>query len=160
MKALTLTQPWATLVAIGAKRFETRDWSTGYRGPLLIHAAKNWKHEDRLLCHQSPFQECLRDAGIEHTSQLPFGSVVATAMLVLVVSVDLKHFRQIFDDEAAEHEYAFGNYSSGRFAWRLERVQPLQTPIPCRGMLGLWTPSDDVIAAVREQLRSAAPCSV
>ena len=42
MKALTLTQPWATLVAIGAKRIETRSWRTSYRGPLAIHAAKGF----------------------------------------------------------------------------------------------------------------------
>ena len=40
MKAITLTQPWATLVAIGAKRIETRSWRTFYRGPLAIHAGK------------------------------------------------------------------------------------------------------------------------
>ena len=40
MKALTLYQPWATLVAIGAKKIETRSWSTPYRGPLAIHAGK------------------------------------------------------------------------------------------------------------------------
>jgi hypothetical protein len=38
MKGLTLTQPWATLVAIGAKRIETRSWPTRYRGLLAIHA--------------------------------------------------------------------------------------------------------------------------
>jgi hypothetical protein len=42
MKALTLTQPWATLVAIGAKTIETRSWPTSYRGPLAIHAAKGY----------------------------------------------------------------------------------------------------------------------
>ena len=42
MKALTLTQPWASLVAIGAKRIETRSWSTPYRGLLAIHAAKGF----------------------------------------------------------------------------------------------------------------------
>jgi len=39
MKALTLWQPWASLIAVGAKRIETRSWSTKYRGPLAIHAA-------------------------------------------------------------------------------------------------------------------------
>lgn len=39
MKALTLWQPWASLVALGVKTIETRSWSTGYRGPLAIHAA-------------------------------------------------------------------------------------------------------------------------
>jgi len=39
VKALTLHQPWASLIAVGAKRIETRSWSTSYRGPLAIHAA-------------------------------------------------------------------------------------------------------------------------
>lgn len=38
MKALTLHQPWATLVALGIKTVETRSWYTPYRGPLAIHA--------------------------------------------------------------------------------------------------------------------------
>lgn len=40
MKALTLHQPWASLIALGVKTVETRSWSTAYRGPLAIHAAK------------------------------------------------------------------------------------------------------------------------
>jgi hypothetical protein len=40
MKAITLHQPWATLVAIEQKKIETRSWPTSYRGPLAIHAAK------------------------------------------------------------------------------------------------------------------------
>lgn len=39
-KILTLSQPYASLVALGAKRIETRSWRTSYRGPLAIHAAK------------------------------------------------------------------------------------------------------------------------
>lgn len=39
MKALTLWQPWASLIALGVKTIETRSWSTSYRGPLAIHAA-------------------------------------------------------------------------------------------------------------------------
>lgn len=39
MKALTLWQPWASLIAAGHKRIETRAWATRYRGPLAIHAA-------------------------------------------------------------------------------------------------------------------------
>lgn len=38
MKALTVTEPWATLIAIGAKRIETRSWPTEYRGPVAIHS--------------------------------------------------------------------------------------------------------------------------
>ena len=40
MKALTIRQPWASLIAAGMKTIETRGWSTRYWGPLLIHAGK------------------------------------------------------------------------------------------------------------------------
>lgn len=38
MKALSLWQPFASLVALGAKPIETRGWATSFRGPLAIHA--------------------------------------------------------------------------------------------------------------------------
>lgn len=40
IKALTLWEPFASLVAYGVKRIETRSWPTSYRGPLAIHAAQ------------------------------------------------------------------------------------------------------------------------
>lgn len=49
IKALTIRQPWAQLIALGVKTIETRSWSTRYRGPLAIHAAAKrppvfWHH--------------------------------------------------------------------------------------------------------------------
>lgn len=38
MKALSLMEPWAALIAAGVKSIETRSWRTAYRGPLYIHA--------------------------------------------------------------------------------------------------------------------------
>ena len=52
MKALTLLQPWASLVAIGVKRWETRAWRTSYAGPLAIHASKGFPDDARLLAHE------------------------------------------------------------------------------------------------------------
>ena len=40
MKAITLHQPWATLIALGVKTIETRSWPTKHRGPIAIHAGK------------------------------------------------------------------------------------------------------------------------
>ena len=39
MKALTIWQPWASLLVSGQKKYETRSWATTYRGPIAIHAA-------------------------------------------------------------------------------------------------------------------------
>jgi hypothetical protein len=38
--ALSLKQPWATLLAYGHKTIEVRRWPTARRGPVLIHAAR------------------------------------------------------------------------------------------------------------------------
>lgn len=40
MKALSVKQPWAKMIASGAKTIETRKWCTEYRGPLLIVSSK------------------------------------------------------------------------------------------------------------------------
>jgi ASCH domain-containing protein len=40
MKALSIKQPWANLIASGKKTIETRLWPTDYRGPLLIVSSK------------------------------------------------------------------------------------------------------------------------
>ena len=45
MKALSLKQPWATLIVAGIKPIENRTWSSSYRGRLLIHASQNWDEE-------------------------------------------------------------------------------------------------------------------
>ena len=38
MKALTIKEPWATLIIDGYKKYEFRSWKTNYRGKILIHA--------------------------------------------------------------------------------------------------------------------------
>lgn len=40
--AITLWQPWASLIAAGQKCYETRSWQRSYRGPLAIHSANRW----------------------------------------------------------------------------------------------------------------------
>jgi hypothetical protein len=41
LKALTIRQPWASLIIAGIKDVENRTWSTGYRGELVIHAGRS-----------------------------------------------------------------------------------------------------------------------
>ena len=45
IKALSVKQPWANLIASGEKTIETRLWETDYRGPLLIVSSKQPKIE-------------------------------------------------------------------------------------------------------------------
>ena len=45
MKALSIRQPWASLIIQGYKPVENRTWKSNYRGPLLIHAAKKYDYD-------------------------------------------------------------------------------------------------------------------
>ncbi len=60
MKALSIKQPWATLLVHGRKTIEVRRWQLRYRGPLLIHAARipdsrleAWEHVPAELLEQA-----------------------------------------------------------------------------------------------------------
>jgi hypothetical protein len=44
MKALSIRQPWAWLVASGYKDIENRRWKTGFRGRVYVHAGRNFEH--------------------------------------------------------------------------------------------------------------------
>jgi len=52
VKAISLKQPWANLVATGEKTIETRKWSTKYRGDLVICSSRSPKIEPygKALC--------------------------------------------------------------------------------------------------------------
>ena len=42
MKALTIKEPWASLIINGYKTYEFRSWNTSYRGKILIHAGRGF----------------------------------------------------------------------------------------------------------------------
>ena len=132
MKTLSLTQPWATLIAIGAKKIESRSWYTPYRGPLLIHAAKSYPRWARETCEGEPFKSILAAAGITNIRHgFPFGAIIAKCHLSAIVTTEGGLY-------LSDQERAFGDYSPGRYAWFLENVERLPEPIPARGMLQLW----------------------
>lgn len=136
MKALTLTQPWASLIAWGEKRIETRHWWTPYRGPLAIHAAKAMPAWAKTCCFEEPFFEALEAAGCGGPEDLPRGAVVATGRLVGCVPTVPLQLPPGF--VPAEFERDFGDFSPGGWAWLLADVVALPVPVPARGALGLW----------------------
>jgi hypothetical protein len=151
MKAITLYQPWASLVAMGKKKIETRSWSTKYRGPLAIHAGMN--HKNMKLIAEHPFSDVFGDV----INRFPFGQVIAVCRLVDCIQVPLdgsnklKYWASVISlfpplTSAFKNvcippgypELEFGDYTPGRFAWILDEVEMLPEPISAKGMLGLW----------------------
>lgn len=157
MKALTLTQPWATLVAIRAKQIETRGWNTAYRGPIAIHAAKGLPAAARALATEAiPFYTTLSQAVLPDgwDDILPLGAVLATAHLDGVVRFKpgVAALEEVIHaHSSAPNEVSFGDFTAGRYGFVLSDVRILPVPIPAKGSLGLWEWSDPahLVAATR-----------
>jgi hypothetical protein len=176
MKALTLTQPWASLVSLGMKKIETSSWSTPYRGLLLIHAGAGLgpvggKKGLQRLCDRVEFANALWHAGVRKgeppndswADVLPLGAIIAVCKLDCVSTNEIhpRWWRQYYGGrrwEMTEQEWAFGDYSrepKPRYAWLLADVQALPEPVPCKGALGLWQPDAATMDAVRRQVQHA-----
>lgn len=133
MRAVSLTQPWGTLVAMKAKRIDTRSWKTPYRGRIAIHVAKGWPKWARELIETEPFKEVLSRLGSEPKLLLNAmrGRIVATAELVDVVPTEKVR-------DLTKQERAFGDYGPKRYAWFLENITAVKPAPAAKGALGLW----------------------
>lgn len=159
MRGLTLWQPWASAIALGSKRIETRSWSTAYRGLVAIHASKRHR-VDEMLWLQAHWNWCgaMRGAGWTMGGgcpALPRGAIVAIARLVDVRLTDSftqaeLDTRRMPPGETLEayswSERGLGDFSLGRYGWVLKDVRPLSTPYPYDGAQGLWVLREDVAA--------------
>ena len=133
MKALSLHQPWATLVILGIKRIESRSWSTDHRGTIFVHAADKQSRELIELCHEEPFRTALRAAGIHKWQDLPRKAVLGTVELddcrkIVCAGASLDP-HSLAMTPPAEPELSFGRYDPGRFAWMLDRPNKFNIPI-------------------------------
>lgn len=171
MKALSLWQPWASLVAFGAKKYETRGWHTTHRGPLLIHASKRFARDEKDLCLEEPFESALVAGGIKALSEMPLGVLLCRVTMVdcLLIPEGTPSAEKLFGDGVMVRgvklppdgdERDFGNYTAGRFAWIFQDVELLPTPLPCKGMQGLFdVPSLDELARRLAEMPPPAPAA-
>ena len=133
MKALSVKQPWAELIALGAKPIEVRTWRTDYRGPLAI-VASTAPATDAM--HDRPEIDCS----------------VRGALVCVVELVDVRALRRgdrfaaagetpgrARKGDAEEHE--------GVFAWVLRAPRRCLT-VPVRGRLSLYTIDDAIVRYV------------
>jgi hypothetical protein len=150
MKALSLWQPWASLMAVGAKKIETRSWPTSYRGLIAIHAAKKWDADLAEQTLEGRFFRALfhNEGGFTSLDQVPRGCFIAVGRLTHCISTS-DHPKLIPAKDT--NEYHFGNYAPGRFMWVFDEIWKLSSPVYSRGYQQLWTPDEgakDVITAL------------
>jgi len=144
MKALTIIQPFAELVASGDKKVENRTWYTSYRGPLAIHAGKAKRYGgDDVFEISEDWYDIPR-------SSLVFGAVIAIANLVACVRLgppksnvpDPVTFRPPRPSVPDAYKNRFPwledhEHTEGPVCWVLENVRRIE-PVTIDGSRGLW----------------------
>jgi hypothetical protein len=142
MKVITVWQPWAQLLAEGKKYEETRSWKTNYRGEILIHAAMKCPL-DGLLMMMSAETRHLVFKALGRTEEVvnwketfPTGAIIGKAKLTDCRLID-ENYNE-FVRTLCPAEYAFGDFTVGRYAWVMEEAVLFNKPIPAAGKQGLW----------------------
>ena len=124
MKAITIKQPFASLIAAGLKEFEFRTWKTSYRGPILIHAGKTVDKE-----------AMIRFADYDLT--YPLGCIVAKAELTDCIFIDNEAKDTLRRKIAEVYAGITEDADWVGYGLKLENIERI-APIPAKGMLGLW----------------------
>lgn len=135
-------QPWAMFTlpqpsgAPPLKGWETRHWSPLNKGglqrlelpiPVVIHATK--RLERKFLESINPLYA---EAGYP---RIVTGALIGVGIITEVQKTDdlLRHWKEMTWSRALAAEQELGDYSPGRFAWKLEEVRALLHPIPFTG---------------------------
>lgn len=177
LRCVSLWQPWASGVAEGLKHWETRSWSTDYRGELAIASTSGRpKEAGEHLRELLPHRAC------------PQGGILAVADLIEVFPIvapveeqplepgvdcvaldedgDLRVWRWS-DPLGIGHPYMvvgtspilhghdelpWGDYTPGRFVWVLDRVRRLPHPVPVLGKQRIYYLDETAERLVRSQL--------
>lgn len=137
MKALTIWQPWASLIAAGAKPIEWRSWPAPaalYGQRIAIHAgARPVKAEEvrglvYRLRHEPEtlgFVGELAEPVLDRASGLPLSHVLCTA----IMAPSRPATELIRDSDRVDHS---------KWGWPLSDIVCLQPPVPARGAQGFW----------------------
>ena len=122
MKALTIKEPWATLIIDGYKKYEFRSWKTKYRGKILIHAGMSLE-KDMLKKFEN------------YNLEFSKGQIIGEANLTDCILVDEKFNQELLKIDPI----VYGNSNHVmKYAWKLENIKKYNEPISVKGKLGLW----------------------
>ena len=120
MKAISLKQPFASLLTIGAKTVETRPWSTRYRGPMIIHAEKT---TDPVT---DPYFKSILEAHGLNCDKLPSGRIVGLATLIDCRKIENENI-------PCYPQLAFSDFKPGWYLFEFANIIRLKKTFPAQG---------------------------
>jgi hypothetical protein len=149
VKAITIKQPYPSLIMAGIKTVETRTRDTKIRGRILIHSAAvfhrfSWHffNEDEQKHILPLFEKCDEHPAICYGA-LPLGVILGSVEIVDTMPAGVYTERYgskgtLTEMEMHQREWALGDLSTDRWAWILANPEPWPEPAPFKGKQGFW----------------------
>ena len=142
MKAITISQPYASKIAEYSKFVENRTWPTSYRGPIAIHAGLGKQY-----------------LSTTELRKYPTGCVIATAKLSACISLDEILAKASSKSSLQQRSLIPGTWFSwaaigchehteGPWCWILEDVKKIE-PVPAKGKQQIWNWDNPEVLRVR-----------
>lgn len=133
LPAISLWQPWASLIFEGRKQHETRSWAApakhiGKR--IVIHAAKRRVGPADMTVELHEL--CLDAFGCNYNHSLPLGYAIGS--VTLDGCERMPDATPVDDDDRVA-----GDWAPGRFAWRLRDPVAYPKPFPLIGRQGFFS---------------------
>lgn len=119
---LVVRQPWAWAIFNAGKNIECRLWRPSYRGRIWLLAGRSI---------EPPDESWNKIVTALHLNILPFGDMLRGYIVGSVTIGDCVTRTELNSNErvwADNHEWF----------WRLQEPEVLETPIKCKGFLGLF----------------------
>lgn len=143
LKAISIWQPYASLIVHGHKFTETRSWNApksliGKR--IAIASTKKIQPEQTALISNLEFMDHYDNTMMPFIKDLPMGYIVGTAILNSSDIMTEEDLNDITDEERM-----FGVWEVGRYAWRMRDPIFHQDPQQCKGQQGIWEWKEDEI---------------
>ena len=127
MKVLSLWQPWASLIADGRKRIETRSW-----------AAPRWIIDRDILIHATKRIETDAAEDFDYLpAAMPRGALICVVHVDACVRFDQESLQDLHDHYSVK-EFEYGDFEIGRFGWILSKPRKI-IPVEIHGYQGIFS---------------------
>lgn len=119
MKALTIKQPYASLIVNNIKTYEFRSWKTNYRGKILIHAGIKKENVEGIEKYNLDYIK---------------GAIIGEAYITDCILVDETLDKKL----RCENNIIYKKNHIGLYAWQLENIKKYDDVVYVKGKLSLW----------------------
>ena len=131
MKAITIKQPYASLIIEGYKEYEFRTWRTKYRGDILIHAGKG-VDKKAMEKYKHLISEC------------PSGCMLGIVSITDCIKIDDESRLMLKEKNNIVYDHIITDKKWDGFGFKLENIRKIEK-IPANGKLSLWDFEGDII---------------